>query len=369
MTDQSDLALIPTHLQDLPDEVFQIVLTYLTDTSRINLALSKLCSQLQALKILSKHIQDRECLDTGNLYPENRGKEPKELNDDNIATLLTIIDAKKNLRVLILSQTNITGVGLEPLRNSKKLKRISFSEDCDETKLSEDAVIPILRSMLPPNVEESSLLHVENFPSAWTGERKKANFAEFLSIFDAELKRRKYCCDDCGKRCTPYHGEEGENESGSEDETDSVDDSDYIFICQDTGKARYICEKCHSFCCHKDDEYACENARKECLQCSNLVCGGCRDECDYCGNEKRCQDCMVKCDNCEGCSCPNCYHYCGSNYCSKILCRDCGYFCEGCNEEAQDMYGYEEALDMYYGYYGYEEADDYEETEDMYQYL
>ena len=143
MTDQSDLALIPTHLQDLPDEVFQIVLTYLTDTSRINLALSKLCSQLQALKMLTKYIQDRERLDTGNLYPKICGKEPKELNDDDIATLLTIIDAKKNLQELILSQTNITGVGLEPLRNSKKLKWISFSEDIYETKLSEDAVIPI----------------------------------------------------------------------------------------------------------------------------------------------------------------------------------------------------------------------------------
>ncbi|GFH49761.1 hypothetical protein CTEN210_06237 [Chaetoceros tenuissimus] len=341
MTDQSDVrgALIPSHLQDLPDEVFQHVLTYLTDTSKINLALSKLCSQLQALKILSKHIQDRKRLDTGNLYPEIwENEEPTELNDDDIATLLTMINAKNNLRVLILSQTNITGAGLEPLRNSKKLKRISFPEDCDETKLSEDAVIPILRSMLPPNVEKSSLLHVD-FPSVWTGTKKKANFAEFLSIFDAELKRRKYCCKDCGKRCTPYHDcEESENESGSKDETDSVDDSDYNFICQDTGKARYVCEKCRSFCCHKDDEYACENARKECLQCSKLVCGGCRDECDYCEEENGecCQDCMGTCDNCQASFCPKCYHYCEMHYCEKILCNNCGDVCESCNDEARD---------------------------------
>ena len=356
MTDQSDICTIPTHLQDLPDEVFRIVSTYLTDTSRINLALSKLCSKFQALKILPKHIlhsiRHKKRLDTGDLYPENwENEEPTELNDDDIATLLSIINAKKTVRVLILSQTNITGVGLEPLRNSTKLKLISFS-DSYKTELSEDAVVPILRSMLPPNVEKSSLLHVENFPLAWTGKKKKANFAEFLSIFDAELKRRKYCCKDCGKRCTPYHDcEDNENESGSEDETDSVDDSDYNFICQDTGKTRYICEKCRSFCCHEDDEYACENARKECSQCSTLICGGCRDSCAFCEDENgdNCQDCMLKCDDCGVSCCRICYHYCGMNLCSNILCPDCGDCCEGCNEEAQGMYGYEEM-------YGYDEA-------------
>lgn len=97
----------------------------------------------------------------------------RKLSDDDLSAVLACIDCQSQLRSLKLAGlVNITGRGLEPLRNSIQLEHLDFSlqkehESPDnerDSMLSRSEVLPIIRSIISTNC---SLLRSLHFPKSW----------------------------------------------------------------------------------------------------------------------------------------------------------------------------------------------------------
>ena len=318
-------------MQTLPDEVFQYLVEYLDRPSQVFLAVSKTCSMTQGSGILlmSMSLSSSSIIpstvDLSTLDMDHFGFEvTHKITDEDLAALIRILNAKEHVKVLKISSCrNVIGSGLEPLRNSTFLREIHLPKLIygDE---SEAAVIPILRSMLPPHVsaDASSLLLI-HYPIHWCSE-KSDMFTEFLKLFDSVLTRRMYRCNHCNAPCPPSRSggsssqprklNASKNNQESSDELYAAGYEGGEFI-EHTGNANLECMRCTKVFCNQR-ELGCQDT---CGQ-SILGCWSC----DYVA----CKDCFTV-EACKGCN----KSYC--EQCSTLeTCDDCqDFYCEGCAGE------------------------------------
>ena len=108
-------------LSDLPIGALSHVSSYLTLPSRALFAVALNCRDDSSSAIVG---DEQDVLDFGDIEKELAAK----LTDDDIRNALLSIDAINNLKTLRLTNLlNITGIGLEPLRESTMIEKIDLS--------------------------------------------------------------------------------------------------------------------------------------------------------------------------------------------------------------------------------------------------
>jgi hypothetical protein len=121
------------------------------------------------------------------------------LTDNDIKSMLVYIDAKQKLKKLNLCGCiNITGVGLEPLRNSAVLEVIDLSlvgqYECPDIKpvppISESIVISILNSII---MTDGSTLRYVLLPKKFRS-NPSSELDKFLRKYNRLLKSRDTKC-------------------------------------------------------------------------------------------------------------------------------------------------------------------------------
>ena len=246
-----------------------------------------------------------------------------KLTDDDIGALLTCINAKDTVRVLILAGcVNITGTGLEPLRGASALEQLDLSlvgryEEANirpEPLISHEVVLPLLCSII--DAEGGLPLRYIQYPKKWRGDG--AELTQFKAQFKARYNQlwctRRPHCSECSKNMADVH--EWFNHSYQ---------SNLCYIC-----LKIFCETCDesviSFCARCDKDYCSEcNELLNCAQCNDDFCRGCMKKCDTCGSLS-CQSCYFTCDCCNKTGCNSClsdYQKCEGYCCMKQHCKDC----------------------------------------------
>jgi len=144
----------------------------------------------------------------------------EKLVDDDLANILTCINAKQLTRTLKLTYcVKIKGCGLSPLSGSTVLEKIDLSlarqrnkPDRIKPRISDEAVLPILDSIL--NAEGSVLKQVQ-FPAKW---ERTVTFrqSDFLSRLNRSLIERDQSCSRCERGMnTPWYWRTGSRIFGS----------------------------------------------------------------------------------------------------------------------------------------------------------
>ena len=332
----------------LPNEVIVHSAAFLSTPSRALLAVSQCCSSQATQAIIEQFKWDT--LDFGLLGKEAASK----MTDGDLVSILNLINARDNLKTLkITGCSGIIGSGFNPLRNSTVLEEIDLRNK--SMVLKESSVVPILSSMLPPNVPAaSSSLLLVRVPRHWR-DRKRSVFAEFLNVFDEVLKDRNYrCCNEkCGSLCQTF------------DPAYVTDE--YTFINQHGdlyGIANFICTYCKKIFCEQQEcmlkDFCQDCEHQVCMDCSptyylhcevcvHITCIGCSETCDTCKQPACDSDCdvcptsVVRC--CKGLNCQTCVPQLQCSGCEeeclmsceysrpKLLCPECCVKCEHCLED------------------------------------
>jgi len=209
-----------------------------------------------------------------------------KLTDDDISAVLNSINAHDVLkRLKLCGCSNITGIGLNPLRDSVVLEQLDISlvgkhdnpRIEPEPKISEEAVLPILDGIIS---SDGCTLKYIQFPWKWRGRPPGMERYTFSRRYNQQLNTRGICCSKCNRRMT----NEQEWLNGMMVNTK---------ICYDCLKP--ICTQCDmdeeaDFCqpfhCEGDgcDNYTCSDCRgisgdfdvKECEECRMVYCASCR---------------------------------------------------------------------------------------------
>jgi len=268
-----------------------------------------------------------------------------KLSDEDISAVLQHVDAVNNVKRLRLTNcTNITGVGLEPLRGSAiiELLDLSLHEDCQpvinpEPPISCEIVLPILDSII--SAVRCALKYLE-FPYKWRKDRSTdSDFYAFIfrynynryympssatisclrcnhdipfGFFQLDVDRRaggdlygkhRFTCSKCTKRycydCQDDNDAGGCKLLGSCDicHRDSCWECKEVNLCH--GCAEYVCNDCSGFvcdgckrmfCCRCNGDY--EDEVLECSQCDAAHCNSCDSACVECGLFS-CQTCQL----------------------------------------------------------------------------
>ena len=322
-------------MQTLPDEVFQYLVEYLDRPSQVFLAVSKTCSMTQGSGILlmSMSLSSSSIIpstvDLSTLDMDHFGFEvTHKITDEDLAALIRILNAKEHVKVLKISSCrNVIGSGLEPLRNSTFLREIHLPKLIygDE---SEAAVIPILRSMLPPHVSaDASSLLVIHYPGDWLVERRRM-FAEFLELFDSVLTRRKYRCNHCNSWCPRSH-------SSNQSKRIAMSCSDELYAAGYEGGASI----------DQRSMYGYGKAKFVCTRCAKVFCNqrelGCHN---YCGIY------ISLCSTCDMLACAGCATFKTRKVCNKLYCEECSGRCydEKCKRCEDDLWENQNGYEEYY---------------------
>ena len=340
------------HISDLPIGFIVNVATYLPKPSRAILAAAfsapstswKNDNLMHRLPAISTAIVSAQQWDTLDFEDINK-KLANKLTDDDIYAVLKSIDAHDVLkRLKLCGCTNITGIGLNPLRGSVVLEQIDFSLvgkhgifNCHpqlQSKILEEAVVPILDSIISSN--GCSLKHVM-FPPEWRGSNAHAeseSLNQFRQRYNILYNSRRLNCSKCNSemdnivwmRMLQYN------------------------VCYDCLKP--FCDNCTdndedeehgalNFCgrCDKDFCLDCVPTT-ECIGCQEtMLCGCAGRTCQQC-NETKCKECLHTCDGCNRSRCDDCFTYyqCEGINCDKAHCSDCYdgkeydiKFCEECD--------------------------------------
>ena len=352
---------------DLPDIAFVRISSYLCTPSRALLALSLTCDSKswrkynwnkkkvspilawanvkryepsdQTKVILAS--QNWESLDFGEMNDivpkETRWHMCERLKDDDIAGVLACINARDNLKTLMIKGCiNITGWGLQLLSGSVVLRELDLTqklysydnEDFDTDKLSEDIVLPVLNSII--NAPGNSLTLVQ-LPKRW----RKAMSPElysFLLDYDRLLESRQVRCSKCTVGLWGNYVGRGEGYGLVNCYNDPHRDEWDIGV----GMQNNICLTCTKFFCN-----GCDNGvdgklmLRTCVECIKTCCHDCdpMTECVRCSFDV-CVSCSIKCPNCEDrfCRSDNCLEYMRyCDTCHKERCERCTTFlvCEG----------------------------------------
>ena len=256
---------------------------------------------------------------------------------------MVCIDAVNNVKSLKLTGcVGVSGSGLVPIRMSTVIERIDISlvsiivSKVDKTNLSEDIVLPILRSVLGGS---SSLKHIQ-LPLSWRNERTP-ELSTFMEEYNEHLEHMSISCQHKtrGRPCT----NESEARLHTYGERYGVQSSTCYdcmkHSCSDESHSPEYCPQCQKYHCNSCD-FVCN-----CLECFKASCLSCHEV-------HICQECyMPYCDDCKTffycmkcfsavCSmecrpmafCMKCYHsYCLDcamvsfcEECNTMLCNDCG---------------------------------------------
>ena len=228
----------------------------------------------------------------------------ENLSDDDIAALLTCVNAKDTLKKLILTGlVNIVGHGLYPLRGSNMLEQIDLSlaskyENPDiqtKPRIAHGVILPILESIIATT--GCSLKYIQ-FPQKWRSENQ-CILGEFIEKYNHHFQSRNLSCVQC-------------NTSMNHNETWLSENMYHYNTCYD----------CLSNTC--DD---CEHSNND--SHPFRLCNNCKK--DYCVKCLPMNDC-VRCDEQ---LCDRCMRMCGK--CSRSFCTDCFAFCNICLFCVKDM--------------------------------
>ena len=217
------------HINDLPSSLFAKISSYLHAPSKVMLATaltapstssywqSNITLSASSSSIISSYHKDRQnrTLDFGDIEKSVAGK----LTDDEMYAILKCINAKYKLKRLILTGcTNITGRGLQTLRNSVVLEQIDLSlvgkEDTQRnisSVISRRSVLPILEKIISSN--RCSLKYIQ-FPKNWEGSSQVRRFKERYK----STLNRSVCCS----KCRTNVEDEAEAETDNSDHEDSL---------------------------------------------------------------------------------------------------------------------------------------------------
>lgn len=283
----------------------------------------------------------------------------EKLVDDDLANILTCINAKEAIRTIKLTYCmNIKGHGLNPLSGSTVLEKIDLSlarqrnlSDHINPRISEKAVLPILDSILDAH---GSVLKQVLFPAKW----HRTFNEDFLSRLNRSLIERELDCSRCERGMnTSWYWSTGIRSNRHLAQNAHLS----CCICYDCNK--HYCHPCTSSphwaidtCCYCKKSYCsgvdsgCERARKWgtcqwcqgwdskfceecevlCNGCGGTICADCMHTCECCG-ARRCDECdpeILKCDNCNATNCEACFNednysvrYCEE--CDRTLCSSC----------------------------------------------
>ena len=286
------------HIFNLPDNVLGDAMTYLPKPSRAMFAVAMTApssswatfdgTQQQQPSAMSEAIlscpsQKSDALD----FEDIEGDLAAKLSDDDIAAILACTDAVSNLKRLKLTGcVNISGHGLRPLWGSVVLEQIDLGLNKQhassiiepEPSLSEDAVVPILDSIV--DADQNVLKHLQ-LPKKW---RKKRGpmLREFLEKYNLLLESRGSTCSKCDESIEVF--------------------SSVGWIWRDEE--------------HSKVWYGLQN--NACSKCVKLFCANCKDE-D--GEDGSCY--LNFCDRCERDYCLACDQ--------NSFCIECeANFCSGC---------------------------------------
>ena len=286
----------------------------------------------------------------------------EKLMDDDLANILTCINAKEAVRTLKLTYcVNIKGHGLKPLSGSTVLEKIDLSlvhqrnmPDHMNQRISDKVVLPILDSILST---EGSILKQIQFPAKWQ-RRATKRFGDFLVRFNETLVNRGLSCSRCtlGMNTPSWYYWTRTHMRVNDEHLGSCICYDcnkhYCLPCtSDTNWASSIIDTCcyckKSYCsevgsgcgrsrkwgecfiCHGWDSKFCEECEELCISCGGTICAECMHTCDLC-SFRGCAECYreMKCENCNATNCEECFHE--ENYsvrnceeCDRTLCSSC----------------------------------------------
>jgi len=346
---------------DLPDGSLLHMLSFLSKPSRALLALAlttdsksyrkidwligknKISSSILAwAKVVkrepspaSKVILTYEKWDSLDFAEFTYGKE-NQLSDDDIAGVLTCINARENLKSLkITGCTQITGQGLQPLFRSTVLQQVNLThkirapfEDV-ESCISELFVLPILDSII--NTTGNKLMLIQ-FPELWRN-RASPSFDSFLVDYERLLDSRGNVCSGC-KSVTLSRESQSWEQSESEICWVTSYAQEHRYNARDEyveewyGTQHYTCEECLKFLCCND---GCNERINTCNVCKEQYCIDCAtmDECaEWDCSGTLCKSCGKECPDCHSRACEDCDHILTCDDCGKTSCKDCTDFAE-----------------------------------------
>jgi len=301
------------HINDLPVGFIVNLSAYLAKPSRALLAVAlstpsswKNDNDVHRLSPISKAIISASQWDILDFEDVNKELANK-LTDDDISAVLTCINAHDVLkRLKLCGCTNITGIGLHPLRGSTVLEQIDISlvgkYECPypapKSKISDGVVAPILVSIVSSIGCSLKCIqfHID-WKRQWEHPYPLQDFQRrYNELFST---RRDMICSKCNVII-----------QGIDDWTDGNHNFHNRKICYDCLKP--LCSDCR-----RDDE---------------MNPGFCLQSCNTC-NKTYCTDCITstRCTNCSSTKCKECGDMEECNECGVALCVGCLYTCENCN--------------------------------------
>ena len=293
-------------------------------------------------------------LNVGQL-PETDVYTHDRLNDIDLKAILICIDARNNVKSLILNMcANITGRGLEVLAGSNVIERIDLSlisgdynynkYDMEKISLCEGIVLPLLHSIIEGG--SSSLRHVQ-LPLKWRNSRGP-ELDRFMEEYNDYLENMYLTCQHewkeggiqkkCENECAMGMHLDGERYGIQTatcskcvkhfcTETDCIDEEpsfDYCGRCQ-----KYHCYECnYVYDCNKCQKSSCFECYEVhlCHECSKAFCYECRGvwSCSEC-YKSVCESCgpIAFCSGCQECFCEDCGDVTYCEMCEDAVCSDC----------------------------------------------
>ena len=276
------------------------------------------------------------------------------ITDTQLESLFRRIDAQSVTKSILLDKsprTPITGVGLEPLRNSRVLESIDLRQSNTvqhgPTGLDDELVADILITMIPHNLRKVKIRKVfvpgdgvgpfAEYPVAWhpvllhlrlknalTCTDKACSHCGSFLVKDQSLyhlppfevlKEDEARCDKCkGYTCGPWNSQSSNCPSTVECDycldmccpCRPVRFCGYCITssCSDCKKVLQ-CSQCLEAACHE-----CSGSEiQTCKQCLETFCFECRD--------------MWSCDHCESFACLDCNDIQICEICDQTVCNDC----------------------------------------------
>jgi len=283
-------------ITEVPDEALAAVSSFLPKPSRALFAVAMTKTQTTTCHvpaILGRLVDNWTTL---NFADVDRSLASR-LNDDDMLSVLACIDARNRLRTLKLTGCfNLTGAGLEPLRDSTVLAQIDLSivnplKRIDErgipVSLSENCVIPILHSII--DCDGSSFKHLQ-LPKNFRMNQSRI-LEEFIDDVNEILEEKGDICTNC------QVGGWGNADGGGNSWINDNEDTPQYAL------QNYTCYQCTNHFCTENDCVvrciACE--RMYCTDCVTFVeCGSCSAKlCNECIELRKCNICGQKvCDEC-----------------------------------------------------------------------
>ena len=243
-------------------------------------------------------------LATGKRYSPFGGS----LDDDDLRAVLLCIDAANTVKSLKLTRChNITGRGLEPLRESKSIQLIDLSlvgdqdDPCVYSKLKVKEVVPILKSIVINKSGGAPLSHIQ-LPFQWRQE-KKEELTYFMLAYNGSLHLSPppKCCNhdhaECSENSSTSLAVQGRRYGIQINKCYKCLD-EFCSDCADTDFWELGCFHCGM--CEKVLCTRCSGAFHWCQYCNVNICG----PCEYKGKAAVCDDCgeVESCIRCEGVS-------------------------------------------------------------------